>query len=1192
MTLKSSRIFRGKWLLALVGMLPMSFAVAQLTVSSGLVQPEDHINGDLNMAGYSVSNVQFSGSELQLGGFTGGGTLGIESGMVLSTHDVRFPDPSFNIADNYTAPFNGPYSAGTAPPALQQAVVDWLDIIDPVTPGANANDDVYDFTSLSFDLVAMGDSLLFDLVFASDEYQFYLGGWPTNRNDLFALFISGPGLSGSYASPLGFPDAINAAVVPGTGEPITPNTVDPVMNFTGLFPEDFASIAGYSVPMALEIPVECGATYHVQLILADQVDHTGGSYVFLRCDGQSDEAVLLDWEVLGFQQETEVLYEGCGVGEITFTRPEASAASEALDISVSYAGTATVGLDCSVLPTALEFNPGETEVVWSGIEAYADLVFEGVESLVINLDNPAACEGNGGVNTYAVSIADEPPAIEVDMTETRVCPGGSAVVVPSISGGYGNYQLQWCDGSTLDSLVINNIDDYLGCQLTVGDTCGLALSTWPLEVEVVQMPGLFAGVDTVVCSETFELQGAILDLPEPQCSSDAGANSYCYGNSAYDVITYCPDFPGDGTFMNLTFLQGSVDVNDEFWIYDGENITDMPLAGPISGDLSGLVFEAQNSSGCLTILVDSNSGNSCQSGTQTPWLFSVGCNATSGYDIAWSPAEAVSDSSDLNAQFTVDSGGEIALTLTLLEAPNCEVTESVAIAPSFSWEVTPTNPTCFDPDGSIQVAFIPIAGSGPWAIELHEGGELMESVVTPLTAWSFDGLGAGDYEVVVSNEHCTYAENLILVAQPEATISLSEDTLICIGGMADLVAVSSIPELDLEWTWSNAVTDSVQQVSPVETTVYSVYASLIPGCNTDLQEITVTVADSLSFAFTPSSTLCLGDSLELAATMISGGLAPYAWNWSSNAFTVDYSQGTTSQWLAPTLTTTYCLELSDACESPAVEACSEVFVPEDLDPMFTSSVISGCFPLAVDFEGVEEDVDQIANALWQFGDGLTSSQVDSALHNYSEIGWYSVSYAIESIYGCTFEYFVDSLIRVNPWPIAEFAADPWEQTLPGNRVEFTNYSLGAVSYHWDFAGLEVSTAFEPEFYFPEQGGEYPVELVATNEWGCADSTAYYIWLIDSFALFVPNAFTPDNDGQNDAWAITGQDVDKDHFHVRVWNRWGQLVYESRDIDEVWLGEFEQGDHYSQIETYFYEIEAKSQSTAADHKVQGHVTVVR
>ena len=74
--------------------------------------------------------------------------------------------------------------------------------------------------------------------------------------------------------------------------------------------------------------------------------------------------------------------------------------------------------------------------------------------------------------------------------------------------------------------------------------------------------------------------------------------------------------------------------------------------------------------------------------------------------------------------------------------------------------------------------------------------------------------------------------------------------------------------------------------------------------------------------------------------------------------------------------------------------------------------------------------------------------------------------------------------------------------------------------------------------------------------------------------------------------MVGQDVDPGHFHVRVWNRWGQTVYESHDINDVWLGEFEEGAYYGQIETYFYEIEAKSKSAAADHKVQGHVTVVR
>jgi gliding motility-associated-like protein len=270
----------------------------------------------------------------------------------------------------------------------------------------------------------------------------------------------------------------------------------------------------------------------------------------------------------------------------------------------------------------------------------------------------------------------------------------------------------------------------------------------------------------------------------------------------------------------------------------------------------------------------------------------------------------------------------------------------------------------------------------------------------------------------------------------------------------------------------------------------------------------------------------------------------------------------------------------------------DIFVPDDVNPAFESNVVSGCFPLEVVFEGLAIDPSVIASAEWDFGDGLTSTDVDSTSHSYAEIGWYGVSYSIVTAFGCTFSYALDSLIRVNPWPIAEFAADPWEQKLPGNRVEFTNYSLGAVSYQWDFAGFESSTEFEPEFYFPEQAGEFPVQLVATNEWGCADSVAHYVWLIDDFALYVPNAFTPDNDGQNDSWQIIGQDVDPEHYHLMVWNHYGEVVFESRNLDEVWIGDVRGGSHYAQSETFVYTIQARSLSTAAKHEICGHVTVVR
>jgi gliding motility-associated-like protein len=685
------------------------------------------------------------------------------------------------------------------------------------------------------------------------------------------------------------------------------------------------------------------------------------------------------------------------------------------------------------------------------------------------------------------------------------------------------------------------------------------------------------------------LQGEILNLPTPQCSAESGLNSFCYGDNLYTTITHCPDNPGDGTFMSLSFTSGAVYADHTIWIYDGDNLNTEPIAGPVS-DLTGLDFNAGNATGCLTIYIESDGVNTCATGAVPPIVYTLDCNNDSGYEIAWSPSTWLNDSTVLNSEVQVLEDVELDLSVYLTGAPYCEATDQVVLQPSFTMAAVQSNPTCFDPDGFIEVTLEPFAGAGPWTIELWESGSLQSSVVTPLTTWVFGGLFAGEFEVIVSDENCTRSQEFTLQAQPETTIELFSDTTICIDGTAELIGVSSLP--GLTWHWSNGTTDSVQYVSPSVSTIYECYASLVPGCNTDVLSVTVGVFDSLAFQFPETINLCLGDSAYVAVTELSGGLEPYSLEWSSSAFAVDYEQTVTGQFLSPALPTTYCVDLEDACETPGVQACVDLFVPEDVDPAFEASVISGCFPLQVVFEGVASDPGSIATAEWQFGDGMTSSDVDSTSHSYGEIGFYTVTYSIVTEYGCEFEFTEDSLIRVNPWPIAEFAADPWEQMLPGNRVEFTNYSLGAIQYQWDFAGLETSSEFEPEFYFPESGGEYPVELVAINEWGCKDSVAYYIWLIDDFALYVPNAFSPDNDGQNDAWQIIGQDVDPLQYHVRVWDRWGQLVFESRDLEEVWVGDFQGGTHYVQTETFGYAIEARSLSTAAEHTICGYVTVVR
>lgn len=1180
---------------------------AQVSVETGGSFNASVVNNDLNMVGHSISNVSFTGNGFQIGGFQEVGfDFGLNQGMVLGTNHVGYLDPVQNLSSvqaqvQYSPTyFLNPPPFPAVPAVLTNPVESWISELTTYTQPFPLMPYISNPVVLSFDLIAMGDSLVFDLVFASAEYN--LPG--EDRNELFACLVSGPGIVGPYAAPAGFPDgAQNVAYVngPSGAVPISKNTIPPVAGppdfpggpatlapFIPLTSESVLNI-GYSQPLRYGTEVQCGETYHVEMVMMSFMENQNPSYVLVRCDGEDDEAVLADWEVDGISDESGVLFEGCAEGTLTFFRPEASPLDQELTVAVSYGGSATNGVDIGPLQNTLIFGPGENEVAWTGITADLDGIAEGLESLIITLDNPQACDGNGGMNSFIVDIADGPDPVHVEMPEVVVCSGGSAVVHPIVTGGYGNYTFEWCDGGESDSLLIDNADNYFGCVLTVGDTCGLPDSDWPVNLLNFSMPDITAGTDAIVCTDSYVLDGEILDLPNPECSAEAGPQSYCYGDNLYTTITHCPDNPGDGTFMTLSFAAGAVHPSHSIWIYDGDNVNSEPIAGPVN-DLTGVVFEAGNATGCLTIYIESDGVNTCASGAVPPISYDVDCNNNSGYAVAWSPSTWMADSTSLNSQVHVEEAVALELSVALVGSPFCEVTDDVVVQPSFVWEAVPSNPTCFDPDGFIDVTIEPFAGAGPWTIELWEAGTLQSSIVTPLTAWQFNGLFAGDFEVIVSDENCTRAQSLVLESQPETTIELFSDTTICIGGSADLVAVSSLP--GLEWHWSNGATDSLQTVSPTTSEVYEVYASLVPGCNTDVLSVMVGVLDSLSFDMPAFLGVCLGDSTWVETSAFSGGIEPYTLQWSSSAFGVDYEQGVAAQFLSPSQSTVYCVSMVDACETPSVQACVDVFVPADVDPSFEANLSSGCFPLQVEFTGLTINPGTIASANWEFGDGSSSSDVHTTSHTYEEIGFYSVSYSIVTEYGCAFEFTEDSLIRVGPWPIAEFAADPWEQTLPGNRVAFTNYSLGAVQYQWDFAGLDTSADFEPEFYFPEQGGEYAVELTATNEWGCSDSVAYYIWLIDDFALYVPNAFSPDNDGQNDAWQIIGQDVDPSHYHARVWDRWGQLVFESRDLEEVWIGDFQGGSHYVQTETFGYVIEARSLSTAAEHTIRGYVTVLR
>ena len=1160
--------------------------VAQPVINTDTLSVENLVNQVLLGGNLQATNITYQGLPDQFGLLTGGQDFyGFEEGIVLSTNsagaDADCSESGANELD-YSQQWN---------PLVDPEI--W-GLIEDLTP-AGVFQLAHDAAILEFDIQPVTDDLEFRFVFATNESVPFED---PIRFDLFALFVSGPGIAGPFAN-----GAENLALLP-SGEVLSNKASGlAMMGNTPISEEgcwDF-----YTVPIEAHSDVICGESYHVKMVVIEAQDPTENTAVlFERGNMESDDLIGIDWLMDWQTVDSPILYEGCGEGQLIFTRP-ANAGLGLLELQVLYSngtdGTAdlTDASFSTALPELLVFPPGVNQVIWN-VEGVSDAnAAEGVEPLILEFIHTDGCASGSASSFFTISIADSPDPLELASTNSAICEGEGILLEPDVSGGAGNYQFEWCDGSTGSTYEWFPAASS-SCLLTVTDTCGVADAQAIFDVAVYPVPEMSAGSDELLCPGQLMLDGAFLNLQPAFCPSEAGDYSHCYADLQDFSQTHCPDL--QGTYMELTFTDGDFSFGDYVQVFDGTDVL-APELDPFAGgfqlvpggeSVAGTSFQATNPTGCLTVLFSStNNSNSCATGQNNPIDYTIACNNLSGWELQWSPGLGLSDSTILQPLIDLQSAMALELSVTMAGAPFCTSSDSVYIAPSFDAAAEGVNPTCFDPDGEITLAITPIGSAGPWDVAVTYAAGVLFSETTNDLSFTFNGLYADTYEISVSDANCTFEETITLLAQPEVTIALEADTTICLGGAAILEAIPSYNEPSLQWVWSNGFPGTTQSVSPIETTVYSVYASLFPGCNTDTWEVTVSVRDSLAFTLPADANLCLGDSLLLLASSLTGGLEPYALDWDSNSPAEELLDDTLMQWVAPPVPTQFCLTLSDACETPVFTECVEIYVPNDETADFESDVISGCFPLVVEFTGTAQNPGQIASEEWLFGDGLSSADIQTTSHAYIDVGLYTVEHTITTIYGCTFSMLMEDLIRVSPWPVAEFAASPWEQTLPDRRVEFLNYSLGALTYEWHFDFLDTSDEYGPEYYFPDDaGGVYDITLVATNEWGCSDSISHPLWIIDDFVMYVPNVFTPDNDGVNDAWQVIGRDVDPADYTLVIHDRWGEEVFTSNNIDDVWLGNHQGGTHYAANGVYFYTIVARSLSTAVRHELKGHINLLR
>ncbi len=210
-----------------------------------------------------------------------------------------------------------------------------------------------------------------------------------------------------------------------------------------------------------------------------------------------------------------------------------------------------------------------------------------------------------------------------------------------------------------------------------------------------------------------------------------------------------------------------------------------------------------------------------------------------------------------------------------------------------------------------------------------------------------------------------------------------------------------------------------------------------------------------------------------------------------------------------------------------------------------------CVPATINFDNLSIPVDSTYEVRWDFGDGQTANTIHAS-HEYKKPGVYTIMLSLKAPSGCITTETFPNFIRIQNGPEADFIFNPKDPTTKDPNVKFTDQSKDAVTYLWDFGDESGSTERNPIHQFKDTG-DFVTILTVKHENGCTDSISKKIRVGLNISYFLPNAFTPNNDGINDTYFGVGAFTGMRDFQLLIFNRWGEVIFRSKDPNEAWNG---------------------------------------
>lgn len=522
--------------------------------------------------------------------------------------------------------------------------------------------------------------------------------------------------------------------------------------------------------------------------------------------------------------------------------------------------------------------------------------------------------------------------------------------------------------------------------------------------------------------------------------------------------------------------------------------------------------------------------------------------------------------------------------VTVTDANGCSgnVCINVANTPGVISTITSTPVTCNGLcNGTASVTAS--SGSAPYAY-LWSNGQTTPAIT---------GLCPGIYTCTVTDASgCTATSSATITEPAIIVIDVIPAVTICIGQSTTLNASATGGHASGGYTFNwmtPAFTGPSNTVSPTVTTTYTVTATDTAGCmSLTPQTVTVTVNPPLGVTTSPNVSICPGINTTLSSTP-SGGDGTYTYSWMPGA-----GAGSTFT-VSPAATITYTITITDGCTATPVTANITVTVLPLPVVSLSPNVTTGCDPTCVIFT----DASTIASGTitgwnWNFGDGNTSLLQNPAPNCYNA-GSFDITLTVTSNGGCSSTSTINNMITIYPQPVAQFTFGPQPTTTENPTITFTDLSVNAVTWSWDFA--DPSNLYEPNFssqmnptHTYGDTGLYCVTLTVQSLGGCADVTTNCLTIAPEYTFYIPSGFTPNGDALNPIFAPQGQNIKE--FTMRIFDRWGNMIFRSGFVNEGWDGKVQnKSEQVAEQDVYVYNIDVKD-NLGKRHNYIGTVTIVK